>query len=345
MLFVRAGVPLTIFVLMYLRRDDIFNVLHTLREYDSKVDHTAKRGSMTISSFSRRPSTVQNRPAYVAQFKRIAWLRARIDKFVPSCWWAGALQLVIRLAQTSMMVMVKSQPVQAAIASCIALFSIALHRELMPFRRPSDNSVCVWAQSLIFMWCFALVLRSSGMFSEHSDTVFGVSLAAVTVVVYSYALWLTIGEVRGSNVLTQAGAAPSSIVRTDQRPDAQSTEMAVSVEDDPGIVTNKYAAKAGLGDESADAPTLQFDADENASGGADSWSASLRGSAEGLDPPAINNERVGIGQEENTEQHLMAVIATKNAEIARLRALLGDRATVPAVWAHPAENTQNRWWS
>ena len=58
-------------------------------------------------------------------------------------------------------------------------------------RNPTDNSVAVASQMLIFLWIFALLLRLAGMFQRSTAAILmGVTLCAVTAAVFVMALTL-----------------------------------------------------------------------------------------------------------------------------------------------------------
>jgi len=81
----------------------------------------------------------------------MAWLLPKFEKFRPELWFAGVAMLVLRLIQTSLMALVRTQRVQAAVVSLVTIIALCLLRELAPMRRPSDNRVVVLSQALIFL--------------------------------------------------------------------------------------------------------------------------------------------------------------------------------------------------
>lgn len=120
------------FNVLYHNREEIKLLLNDEVMQDDN-DHAS------VSQLVRRHSTSsERRPSFVDRSQRLVYIVSKVEKFVPSCWWIGPVQLLLRLALTSMMVLVTRQSVQCSLASCIALVSFILHRELMPMRRPSE---------------------------------------------------------------------------------------------------------------------------------------------------------------------------------------------------------------
>ena len=119
------------FNLLYHNREEIKLLLNDEVMQDDN-DHAS------VSQLVRRHSTSERRPSFIDRSQRLVHIVSKVEKFVPSCWWIGPVQLLLRLALTSMMVLVTRQSVQCALASCIALVGVILHRELMPMRRPSE---------------------------------------------------------------------------------------------------------------------------------------------------------------------------------------------------------------
>ena len=80
----------------------------------------------------------------------MAWLLSKFEKYKPSFWFAGVGLLVLRLVQTSLMALVRTQRAQAALVSIITLVALALVVDLSPMRRASETRVVVLSQALIF---------------------------------------------------------------------------------------------------------------------------------------------------------------------------------------------------
>ena len=148
-----AGIPLQFFVLTYTHRKVVKQLLHTVRMSDMNMINPALRGSSTVGQFSRRPSLFDvhaadsNHALFAVEVYRLKWLIKKVEKFVPSCWWFRSLQLLLRMAQTSLMVLVERQHVQRSLASIVALIGVCIHREVAPFRRPSASASVVARQA------------------------------------------------------------------------------------------------------------------------------------------------------------------------------------------------------
>ena len=113
--------------------------------------HNESRGtSMTSQQFAKSKHA---RSSVAALTVEMAWLLPKFEKYKPNYWFCGVGLLVVRLThQTSLMALVRTQRVQAALVSLSTLVTCSLLRELSPMRRESDNRVAVLAQALIFVW-------------------------------------------------------------------------------------------------------------------------------------------------------------------------------------------------
>ena len=120
----------------------MFNLLyHNRDEIKLLLNDEAMQGDnahASVAQINQRRATHERRPSFVDRSQRLTFILSKVEKFSPLCWWIGPVQLLLRLALTSMMVLVTRQSVQCALASCIALVGVVLHRELMPMRRPSE---------------------------------------------------------------------------------------------------------------------------------------------------------------------------------------------------------------
>ena len=100
----------------------------------------------------------------------------------------NVLLLFIRLTQTSLMIVFSEQKTQAMLASCIAIFSACLHRELDPYRRRSDNMIALMAQWLIYFWVLALLARLIHVLGSAPAVLIGLLLVGASLFVVGYAL-------------------------------------------------------------------------------------------------------------------------------------------------------------
>jgi hypothetical protein len=81
----------------------------------------------------------------------MAWLLPKFEKYSPSFWFAGVGLLLLRLVQTSLMALVRTQRVQAALVCIFTLIGLSLVVEFSPMRLASDNRVVVLSQALIYL--------------------------------------------------------------------------------------------------------------------------------------------------------------------------------------------------
>ena len=123
---------------------------HAIRKLGMDLQaHNESRGtSMTSQQFAKSKNA---RSSFATLRVEMAWLLPKFEKYTPSFWFAGVGLLVLRLIQTSLMALVRTQRVQAALVSLITIVAFSLLRELSPMRRDSDNRVVVLSQALIFM--------------------------------------------------------------------------------------------------------------------------------------------------------------------------------------------------
>ena len=176
-----AGVPLLLVTLLYPKREQIKKILTDIEEQDLKT-HTVTTVKEIVASKRRQRASI------VELSESIRWLVPKFEKFQPACWWFGAFALVLRLCQSSMMVMFENQSIQAGCASIIAQVAICAQRNLAPYRRASDNEIALYAQWLIFTWCSMLLLRVIGAVAFLPTFVVGLFCVIPTVAVVARAL-------------------------------------------------------------------------------------------------------------------------------------------------------------
>ena len=123
---------------------------HTIRKMGTDLqEHNKSRGTtLTSQQFAKSKHA---RSSFASLTVEMAWLLPKFEKFRPELWFAGVAMLVLRLIQTSLMALVRTQRVQAAVVSLVTMIALCLLRELAPMRRPSDNRVVVLSQALIFL--------------------------------------------------------------------------------------------------------------------------------------------------------------------------------------------------
>ena len=170
---------------MHSHREEIARLQQALEEQDatSPAFMTAEELAQQLQSRGRRPSIV------VSVRENIGWIVGKFEKFRPGRQTSGVFLLVLRMMQTSVLVLVPRQNLQSAAACAIALVAACVLRETMPFRRQSDNEVAVMTQYCVFLWCFAVVLREMGISDPQALILMGIVLIVATVGVFCFALW------------------------------------------------------------------------------------------------------------------------------------------------------------
>ena len=123
---------------------------HAIRKMGTDLrEHNKSRGTaLTSQQFAK---SKHSRSSFASLTVEMAWLLPKFEKFRPELWFAGVAMLVLRLIQTSLMALVRTQRVQAAVVSLVTIVAFSMLREVAPMRRPSDNRVVVLSQALIFM--------------------------------------------------------------------------------------------------------------------------------------------------------------------------------------------------
>ena len=245
-----AGVPLLFFGLIYPHRHEIKSMLGAL---DHEISQ-GKKSTSTIDELTRRKSVASRQPLFVAQARHLNWLVKKIERYRPDAWWASILLILLRLAQSSVLVLVKLQAVQAALASCAALFGVIVLREFTPYRRPSDTATAVLAQCVIFSWSFQIVLRSVGAIAHVPTALVGSFLVLFTTSVFVHAWWRASIELRedkarsrteSQGVLSSITSAENSTFFDDcalSSPDAVEAGPVVQATDDDTERTGQVAA-------------------------------------------------------------------------------------------------------
>ena len=206
------------FGLLYRRRVDVKKLGQQLQL------ESERSGIVTVASdlsdSIRQRSTITNlrrrRPSIVNNFESLLYLVSLCENFrcaslsiVLSCpiptlnhirlspstmhgsanrYYMGVWLLLFRLAQTSLMTLVRTQLAQAAIMCCITWCAAFVQRELSPFTRLSDNHVALMGHWLIFSWVFVMLLRLAGLLqTEFAASVVGCLLCIVTLAVFGTA--------------------------------------------------------------------------------------------------------------------------------------------------------------
>ena len=135
-----AGVPLLLFCLMYLNRDEIKSVLQVLQDHDDSQPAYARAltGSTTLEEMMLELKAKKRRPSIVARSEKQGWLMTKLDVYKPSAFWIHPVLLILRLSQSSVLALFRQQHMLAACSSCVAIIGVALVQETSPYRRSSE---------------------------------------------------------------------------------------------------------------------------------------------------------------------------------------------------------------
>ena len=136
--------------LMYSQRDEIGRLQQALQDQDATNPAfvTAEELAQDLQNRGRRPSIV------VSVREHLGWIVDKFEKFRPGRQSTGVFLLVLRMMQTSILVVIPRQSLQAAAACIIAIIGACVLREAQPFRRKSDNETAVITQ---YCMCFVIV--------------------------------------------------------------------------------------------------------------------------------------------------------------------------------------------
>ena len=143
--------------------------------------------------------------------------------------------LIIRLTQTSFMIIFSEQKTQTMCAAIIATMSASLLRELSPYRRPSDNVTALMAQWLIYMW-----VRLIHVVGSTPGAVIGVALVGATVLVAGHAVVMAKRDL----VKAQRAMAADRDVEVEMTPSSPSSQTPTQAQEGP--------AASGAGNDMSD---------------------------------------------------------------------------------------------
>ena len=102
------GVPLLIFILMYLQRTEINRIQKALKENDAQQTEI-----ISARNLAKRSSTKERRPSLVVSVdENLGWLVKKFEKFVPGRYYSGVFLLVLRILMTSVLVLIPTQNMQ-----------------------------------------------------------------------------------------------------------------------------------------------------------------------------------------------------------------------------------------
>ena len=195
---------------MYRHRDEIARLQQALQQED-----TANPAFVTADGLAQRLSKAGRRSSIVILVREnLVWIVEKFEKFRPNRWYSGVFMLMLRLLQTSVLVLVPRQNLQAAAACVLSVLGACVLREAKPFRRGSDNEIAVIAQYCVFVWAFSVVLRDMGISDPKLLVLMGCVLIVVTVAVFAHALWRAHAEMKALHAM-QRGSHASSCVASD----------------------------------------------------------------------------------------------------------------------------------
>ena len=102
------GVPLLIFSLMYTRRNEITRLQQALKLNDSQQTALISAGKL-----AKQESTKERRPSIVASVEHtLVWIVKKFERYNPGRWYTGVFLLLLRILQTSVLVLVPRQNLQ-----------------------------------------------------------------------------------------------------------------------------------------------------------------------------------------------------------------------------------------
>ena len=186
---------------MYPHRKNIEKMMREIKQEDQR------RGTI-VRVKDVRQSKKQRRPSIVDLARSLQWLVPRFEPYEPERWWMGAFNIILRLCQSSMMVVFQDQAIQAPFACCIAQLGVCSQRNLMPYRRQTDNETALFAQWLIFGWCMVLLKRIIGSLASVPSFLVGLVIVLATVALVARSLWTAIDDIK------KAGFRGAAVVKT-----------------------------------------------------------------------------------------------------------------------------------
>ena len=241
-----AGVPLFLISILYYNRAGIDRIQQALRQNDQD---TSGSSFINAEELARQFSEKRRRSSIVTSVREdLFWMIDKFEKYREGCWYTGDLLLVLRLLQTSLLVLVPTQSLQAAAACGIAISGACALREAQPYRRDSDNETAVIAQYIICMWCFSVVLRYLGVSDPKVLVAMGVTLILATVGAFVHAVWRARDEDKASlsqppEADEQSEAQPTPSVDATEANDELPTEPAANGGQSPRDVETELTAQ------------------------------------------------------------------------------------------------------
>ena len=160
--------------LMFPHRHGIIKIMTNLQGADD-VHHTLTTIEEVRTKKKKRRASIEDLAV------SLQWLESKFEQFQSDRWWFGSFSIVIRLCQSSLMMVFQNQAVQSIFACLIAQVAICSQRNLAPFRRESDNEIALLSQWVIFVWCTAMNMRVTGALASLPSVVVGLVCVVPTV--------------------------------------------------------------------------------------------------------------------------------------------------------------------
>ena len=190
--------------LMFPHRHGIVKIMSNIQESDDAQDTLATIEEVRTKKKTRRASIEDLAVS-------LQWLESKFEQFQSNRWWFGSLSIVIRLCQSSLMVVFQNQAIQSIFACLIAQVAICSQRNLVPFRRESDNEIALLSQWVIFVWCIVMNMRVTGAFASLPSVLVGLVCVVPTVALIARAWKKTSAELNIQLISIQSAAeAPTS---------------------------------------------------------------------------------------------------------------------------------------
>jgi len=111
-----------------------------------------------------KPKAAERAPDDKVEMKVMPLLLAmahNYEKYEASTFWYGVCLILIRLLQTSLLVLFPDRMTKAAVGTLVAVISLTIAQREKPWLRDSDDKVAEVASWVVFAWLFALLVYDS----------------------------------------------------------------------------------------------------------------------------------------------------------------------------------------
>jgi len=102
-----VGVPIMIVTILVTNKETIKKVLVELKTHELQLQRRSN-----FKQFFENENKKERRASFTAQTEQLLSLCTIFQKYAPSAWWFFPAQLLLRMAQSSMMTLVKQQSIQ-----------------------------------------------------------------------------------------------------------------------------------------------------------------------------------------------------------------------------------------